>query len=124
MIRVLLVDDHQLVRSGIRRILDDAADISVVGEAGSGEEAIQMARECRPDVVLMDVNMPGTSGIDATCQIHQRWPKTIIIGLSMHGKNGDAARAILDAGASAFVPKSEDSSQVIDTILRLFQDRS
>ena len=85
-IAVLLADDHALVRRGFRRILEDDADLVVVGEASDGDEAIRLARELNPDVVVMDYAMPGTSGLAATRAILERAPDTAILLLSMHAE--------------------------------------
>src|SRR5271170_7411721 len=85
-ITVLLVDDHALVRRGFRRILEDDARIKVVGEAGDGREAIQLARELKPKVVLMDLAMPGMNGLDATRKILTTSPESSVLMLSMHSE--------------------------------------
>ena len=79
MIKVFLVDDHELVRTGIRRILEEAGDIKVVGEAPSGDEALKIIRNAEPQVVLMDVNMPGMGGIEATRSLVRLLPKVKVI---------------------------------------------
>lgn len=115
MIRVLLVDDHQLVRSGIRRILDDAGDIAVVGEAGSGEEALQMARECHPDVVLMDVNMPGIGGLEATRKLLRIDEHLKIIALTIHIEEPYPTR-LMEAGAMGYLTKGCGVEEIIKAI--------
>src|SRR5690242_9234045 len=84
MIQVLLVDDHELVRTGIRLMLQDTADIKVVAEVASGEEAVKMAREIKPDVILMDVNMPGIGGLEATIRLLRAEPLIKVLILSTH----------------------------------------
>ena len=84
MINVFLVDDHELVRTGIRRILEDVKGMKVLGEAKSGEDAVQWCREQSPDVVLMDMNMPGIGGIEATRKILRFNPDIKIIVLTIH----------------------------------------
>ena len=84
MIRVLLVDDHELVRTGIRRILEGNPEIEVVAEAKTGEEALQLATNFEPDLVLMDVNMPGIGGIEATRKLRRLHPTTQVIALTIH----------------------------------------
>ena len=84
LIKIILVDDHELVRTGIRRILDDVKDFSVVSEASSGEDAVALCRRNAPDVVLMDVNMPGMGGLEATRKIIRMAENTRVICLSMH----------------------------------------
>src|SRR5437763_15821233 len=86
-ISVLLVDDHSLVRRGFRRILEDAPDITVVGEAGDGEEAIKLTDQLAPQLVVMDCAMPGTSGLVATRRILEKHPEIAILMLSMHSED-------------------------------------
>lgn len=104
-ITVLLADDHALVRRGFRRMLEDDAEISVVGEAGEGHEAVRLACDLRPRVVVMDCAMPELSGIEATRQILQKLPETAILMLSMHSEE-TLVRQALDAGARGYVLKS------------------
>jgi len=104
-ISVLLVDDHNLVRRGFRRMLEDEADITVIGEAGDGNEAIRLAQELRPDVIVMDCAMPGTSGLIATRKILETSPKQAILMLSMHSEE-TLVRQALDAGAKGYVLKN------------------
>ncbi len=118
-VRVLVVDDHTLVRNGIVTILNLDERVEVVGEASDGVEAIAAAQQHQPDVVLMDVNMPRMNGIEATREIGRRWPEMIVVGLSMQDKGDGPARAMSDSGAAAFLSKSDDSEQMIETILRL-----
>ena len=86
MIRVLLVDDHELVRTGFRRILDGDPEIEVIGEAESGEEAIEKVYKLTPNLVLMDINMPGIGGIEATRKIRRRFPDTQVIAITIHAE--------------------------------------
>jgi DNA-binding NarL/FixJ family response regulator len=104
-ITVLLVDDHSLVRRGFRRMLEDEADITVVGEAGNGEEAIRLAQELKPQVIVMDCAMPGTSGLIATRRILETSPQQAILMLSMHSED-TLVRQALDAGARGYVLKN------------------
>jgi DNA-binding NarL/FixJ family response regulator len=104
-ITVLLVDDHTLVRRGFRRLLEDEADMEVVGEAGDGEESIQLARELHPQVVVMDCALPGMNGLEATRRIIQDSPNTSVLMLSMHTENTWVRQAI-DAGAKGYVLKN------------------
>jgi DNA-binding NarL/FixJ family response regulator len=104
-ITVLLVDDHALVRRGFRRLLEDEADISVVGEAGDGVAAVQMARELKPKVVIMDFAMPGMNGVDATRKILKTSPKPAVLMLSMHSENTSMRRAA-EVGARGYVLKN------------------
>src|SRR3974390_505687 len=104
-ISVLLVDDHALVRRGFRRILEDESDITVVGEAGDGNEAIKLARELKPSVIVMDCALPGTSGLIATRKILETAPHQAILMLSMHSED-TLVRQALDAGARGYVLKN------------------
>ncbi|HEV2315368.1 MAG TPA: response regulator transcription factor [Candidatus Acidoferrales bacterium] len=104
-ITVLLVDDHALVRRGFRRMLEDEPDISVVGEASDGEEAIRLARELKPQVILMDSALPHVSGLDATRQILAARPVSLILMLSMHSED-TLVRQALDAGARGYILKN------------------
>ncbi len=104
-ISVLLVDDHSLVRRGFRRILEDEPDITVVGEAGDGAEAIRLARDLKPTVVVMDCALPGTSGLAATRKILEASPDQAILMLSMHSEE-TLVRQALEAGARGYVLKN------------------
>jgi|SRR5712691_4296006 DNA-binding NarL/FixJ family response regulator len=104
-ITVLLVDDHSLVRRGFRRMLEDETDIVVVGEAGDGQEAIRLALELKPKVVVMDCALPKTNGLDATRQILEGLPSTAVLMLSMHSENTWVRQAI-DAGAKGYILKN------------------
>lgn len=104
-ITVLLVDDHSLVRRGFRRMLEDEKDMEVVGEAGDGEQAIQLAKAVRPNVVVMDCALPGMNGLDATRQIIQDSPNTAVLMLSMHSE-GTWVRQAIEAGAKGYVLKN------------------
>jgi DNA-binding NarL/FixJ family response regulator len=103
-IKVLLVDDHSLVRRGFRRMLEDESDMVVVGEAGSGEESIKLARELQPNVVVMDCALPGMNGLQATRKIIQDSPDTAVLMLSMHTESTWVHQAI-EAGAKGYVLK-------------------
>ena len=104
-ITVLLVDDHSLVRRGFRRMLEDEADMEVVGEAGDGEESIKLAKKLHPQVVVMDCALPGMNGLDATRQIIKDSPRTAVLMLSMHAENTWVRQAI-EAGAKGYVLKN------------------
>ena len=104
-ISVLLVDDHSLVRRGFRRMLEDEPDITVVGEASDGEDAIRLSENLRPRVILMDCALPGISGLDATRRILEKLPNTIVLMLSMHPEE-TLVRQALDAGARGYMLKN------------------
>lgn len=104
-ISVLLVDDHSLVRRGFRRILEDEIGITVVGEAADGAEAVKLADELHPKVIVMDCAMPGMNGLDATRQILAKHPQALVLMLSMHPEE-TLVRQALDAGARGYVLKN------------------
>jgi DNA-binding NarL/FixJ family response regulator len=104
-ITVLLVDDHALVRRGFRRLLEDDAAITVVGEGSNGEDAIRLMAELKPQVIVMDAAMPGTGGLEATRKIIAKYPKTAILMLSMHSEE-TLVRQALAAGARGYVLKN------------------
>ncbi len=103
-IKVLLVDDHSLVRRGFRRMLEDESDMVVVGEAGSGEESIKLARELQPHVVVMDCALPGMNGLQATRKILEDSPDISVLMLSMHTESTWVRQAV-EAGAKGYVLK-------------------
>ena len=104
-ISVLLVDDHSLVRRGFRRILEDEPDIQVVGEAGDGSEAVKLAQQLHPKVIVMDCALPKMNGLDATRQILKKSPESLVLMLSMHSE-GTWVRQSLDAGARGYILKN------------------
>lgn len=113
--RVLLVDDHALIRTGNALVIDATDDLEVAGEAGSGEDAVALAASLRPDVILMDVRMPGMGGIEATRQITTAHPATRVIVLTTFDLD-EYAYGSLRAGASAFLLKSSTADQLTDAI--------
>ncbi len=115
MIRVLVVDDHAVVRTGLRLLLNAEQDIEVVGEAGSGREAIFETRSSKPDVVLMDVVMPGESGIDVTPQLLHEAPDTKVLVLSMQD-DPSYVRQAFAAGASGYVLKEAVDAEVVAAV--------
>ena len=115
-IRVLLADDHQVLRAGLVALLDGENDIDVIGEAGSGEEAIRMALEAQPDVIVMDLGMPGkVSGLDAIREIRRQNPEIRILVLSMHSGREIVMQAI-KAGCDGYVPKSSAHTNLLRAI--------
>ena len=117
-IRVLLVDDHAMVRQGLRSYLSTYyRDIDVVGDAGSGEEALQAVHTLSPSVVVMDINMPGLNGIEATARIKQTHPHVGVVGLSMH-VDEDYRRAMTTAGATALISKGAVLEDLYDAIIK------
>lgn len=122
MIRVLLVDDHDLVRTGVRKILEAAVDISVVGEASSGEAALQVAAALAPDVVLMDVNMPGLGGIETTRRLLRLVPNTKVIVLTVHEEDPFPTH-LRAAGAVGYLTKKCAAREVLEGIRTVHQGR-
>jgi len=114
-IRVLAVDDHQLIRVGMATLLDPESDLKLVGEASNGREAIVKFRECRPDVTLMDLQMPEMSGFDAILAIRNEFPEARIIVLTTYAGDVQARRAI-KAGAQAYLLKNLMHKELLQTI--------
>ncbi len=114
-IRVLIVDDHTIVRAGVRLLLQAEPGIEVVGEAGDGQEAIAQAEALQPDVILMDLAMPGTSGLEATREIKRRWPQVQVLALTMH-RSDDYFFRMLEAGASGYVLKGAATGDLITAV--------
>ncbi len=114
-LRVLLVDDHKVMRQGLKILLSDQAGVQVVGEAGNGREAIESTIALHPDLIVMDVAMPVMDGIEATKRIKDLYPRTRIIGLSMFEK-ADMASAMMSAGAEAYLSKVGPSDELIAAI--------
>jgi DNA-binding NarL/FixJ family response regulator len=115
---VLLVDDHGLVRRGFRRMLEDDDSIIVIGEASDGSEAVQMALELKPQVVVMDCALPGVSGLVATKQILEKAPQTAILMLSMHSEE-TLVRQALDAGARGYMLKNAMDLDLAGVVKRI-----
>jgi DNA-binding NarL/FixJ family response regulator len=121
-ITVLLADDHSLVRRGFRRMLEDDAEISVVGEAGDGKQAVKLALELKPAVIVMDCAMPELSGIEAARHIHQKLPETQILMLSMHAEE-TLVRQALEAGARGYVLKNADNLDLVRAVRTVAQGK-
>lgn len=117
-ISVLLVDDHALVRRGFRRMLEDEEDILVKGEASDGEEAVRLAHQLHPDVIVMDCALPGISGLVATRQILERNAKAAVLMLSMHSED-TWVRQALDAGARGYMLKNAVDMELVTAIRRV-----
>lgn len=117
-LRVLLVDDHPLFRDGIATLLAMKPEMEVVGEAGSGEEAIAKARELRPDLILMDIQMPGMNGLEATRRIKAEMPETRIVMLTVSDDDEDVIEAVR-CGAQGYLLKSLDSETFFDLLAGL-----
>ncbi len=114
-IKVLVVDDHAIVRQGVTMVLETDPDIQVVGEAASGEEAIERVRELEPDVVVMDVGMPGLSGFEATRRIRESHPEVNVLALTVHDDEAYVFQ-MLQAGAVGYVLKRAGAQDVIGAV--------
>lgn len=119
-INVLIVDDHDLIRYGIKKLLTNSRDINVVGEADSGEAAVRMARELKPDIVLMDLKMPGIGGIEATHKLLRSNPKIKVIAVTSCDEEPFPYR-LVRAGASGYVTKSADVEELLTAIHRVHE---
>ena len=120
MISVFLVDDHELVRTGIRRILEDVRGLKVVGEAVSGEQAVQWFRENQADVILMDMNMPGIGGVETTRRLLQTAPDTKVIAVS--GLTEEPYPSLLlKAGAKGYITKGAPIAEMVRAINKVMQ---
>lgn len=114
-IRVLIVDDHVIVRSGLRMLLEAETGIDVVGEAADGDKALELVEKDAPDLVLMDIAMPGMDGMEATRQIKARWPQIKVLVLTMH-RSDEYFFEMLKAGASGYVLKGAETSDLIQAV--------
>lgn len=119
MIRVLVVDDHDLVRTGISRMLADISGLQVIGQADSGEDAIRKARELKPDVVLMDVNMPGIGGLEATRKLLRSYPDLKVIAVTICEEDPFPTR-LLQAGAAGYLTKGAALEEMVQAIRMVF----
>src|SRR4051812_24334771 len=118
-IRILLADDHRILREGLRSLFAQEPDMSIVGEAGSGEEAVGLARQLRPDLVIMDVVLPGVDGVEATRRIRADLQETRVIALSMHSERRYVSQ-MLRAGAIGYVVKDsafEELSEAVRAVM-------
>jgi NarL family two-component system response regulator LiaR len=116
-IRVLLVDDHAVVRSGLGAVIDASDDMTLVGEAGDGEEAVQLCERVKPDVVLMDLLMPKMNGVAATEAIHKKWPQIRIIALTSF-KEKEYVEGALKAGAMSYLLKNVTANDLLNAVRR------
>ena len=115
MIRLLIVDDHELVRVGLRQILADYPAIEIVGEAGNGETALRLCRETQPDVVLLDICMPGLSGLETTTRLKQARASLAVIILSVH-ETAPYPERLMEAGASGYLTKGCPVTELVQAI--------
>ena len=114
-IKILIVDDHTLLRQALKIALEANSRFSIVGEAGSGEEAIQMVEKLRPDVITMDINLTGINGIETTKRIRKIFPRSKVLGLSQHTHPSFALK-MLQAGASGYVTKTSSKDEMFKAI--------
>lgn len=119
-IKVLVVDDHDLFRRGLMEVLEEEDDIKVIGEARNGQQAIDQAELLSPDVVFMDLNMPGQNGIEATAYLTQKWPDLKVLVLTVSEEAADLYRA-LSVGARGYVLKISDPQEIIDALRQVHQ---
>ena len=119
-IRVLLADDHTILRDGIRALLDDQADIEVIGEAEDGQATVKMTAQLLPDVVVMDIAMPLLNGLEATRQIQRDYPQVKVLILTMH-ENEEYIRQVLAAGALGYVLKDAAARDLLSAIRAVYQ---
>jgi RNA polymerase sigma factor (sigma-70 family) len=122
-IRILLADDHQLMRSGLRLLIEQQPDLTVVGEAADGREAVALAKSLRPDVAVMDISMPNLNGIEAAHQITQSHAEIAVIVLSMHPDESYVLRA-LKAGAKGYLLKDSAESDLIAGVRAVARGKS
>lgn len=115
MIKVLLVDDHSIVRSGIRSLIENDSEIEVVAEADNGEDAIEKVKSHSPDVVLMDVNMPGMGGVEATAKICKKYDSIKVIALTSYG-DGPVPKQLFKAGAKGYITKDCSVEEILSAI--------
>jgi len=119
MIRILLAEDHSIVRAGLRRIIEDSGDLEVVAEAADGHEAMQKVHETMPDVAVVDISMPGMDGLEVISQIHHYYPKMPVIVLTMHEEEQYVVRAI-SAGAKGYITKRSAPEQMVKAIHKVY----
>jgi DNA-binding NarL/FixJ family response regulator len=122
-IRVLLADDHKMIRAGLRLVLEQSPDITVAGEADDGRQAVALALELKPNVVVMDVGMPNLNGIEASLHVKQALPETAIVMLSMHSDEGYILRA-LRAGATGYILKDSAEADLVGAVRAVAEGKS
>ena len=122
-IRILVVDDHAILRDGIRALLSLHNDFEIVGEASEGKEAIEKARELSPDVIIMDIAMPGMDGLEATRRIRKKSPRVKVLVLTQHD-NREYVVSAIKAGATGYVPKRALGSELVSAIRAVYKGDS
>ena len=122
-IKVLIADDHQVVREGLSAVLRTKEDVQVVGEVGNGQEAVEKAKELKPNVILMDISMPVMDGVEATRIIRNEHPEIGVVVLTMHEEE-EFIFDVVKAGATGYLLKDSDSSQIVKAIRSISQGES
>ena len=122
-LRILLVDDHAMIRTGLQMVVDSQTDMEVVGQAGSGREAITQAQACQPDIVLMDISLPDLGGAEATEAIRQLLPQVRVLAVTRHGDPG-YLRRMLQAGADGYMLKNADTNALLAAIRAVANGRT
>ncbi|EDL66491.1 response regulator [Bacillus sp. SG-1] len=123
MIKLMLVDDHAVLRDGLKTILESEDDINVVGEAVSGSDALSKVRELDPDIILMDINMPGMNGVEVTKVLKQQYPHIKVLMLTMHSHE-EYFMAAIKEGADGYLLKDAPSEQVVEAVRTVFSGES
>ena len=119
MIRIIVVDDHELVRTGTRRLLEDAPGLEVVAEAGTGEEAVELVRKYKPDIVLMDIQMPGIGGLEATRRCLRAHPGVKVLAVTIYEDEPYPSK-LLNVGASGYLTKRADIKEMLLAIRKVY----
>lgn len=122
-IRILLADDHQIVRQGLRRILEENPEMEVVGEASDGRQAVQMALESKPQVIVMDLSMPQLNGMEAIRQLSKRLPSAKVLVLSMYSDESYVVQ-VLEAGATGYLLKDSADTDLMQAVLAVHNGKS
>jgi DNA-binding NarL/FixJ family response regulator len=122
-LRLLIADDHEIVRKGLRSILETAHDCEVVGEAVDGRQAVTMAKELTPDIVVLDLAMPSLNGLEATRQILKNRPQTKVVILTMH-ETDPLIRQVLDAGARGYILKTDAGRDLVSAVEALRRNKT
>lgn len=114
-LRILLVDDHAMLRTGLQMVVNSQPDMEVVGQASNGEEALAQVQACQPDLVVMDISLPGHNGVEATAAIRQRWPEMRVLVFTRHSDPG-YLRRLLQAGATGYLLKNAAANDLVNAI--------
>lgn len=121
-IKIILVDDHQIVRDGIKSLLAGAKEIDIIGEASEGNELLNLLKTKKPDVLVMDISMPGMSGIELTKAVKEQFPKIEVLILSMYTQEDFVLNAV-SAGAKGYLPKNTTRNELINAIVALYEGK-